>query len=410
MSVCRHQATSVIVNGLRRRGSCAGCPSPRLLGSGPFLPRATAFTLPEVIGSLMILSVVMVAIGSTIVMASRALPGREVGHGTTIKQAKVVQQIVEDLSSATRFLGHGETMVRFMVDDRDGNGTQDTLSYQWSGTQGTPLTLQFNNAAALELFDGVRYFNLEYLVEPRRRPARVLMVCDGPDGVSSDDTKRIERLKSLGVTVARIEDSASQDAYDAAVAVHDVVYVPSHIQSRQLRDKLHHCPIGVVSEHRQQIANLGIATNFCRVASNDQIAMVSTAHSITGGLPSGNIPLSTDAPLARIHGTVAPGAQILVRSSTGNHPALVVVEKGAMLVDGGEALGRRVQLPWGTGPEFNFEELTVAAMELAIRAIDWAAGNQVVAVVGINLHGSGETTPMMETKVAIMNRPTVAGP
>jgi len=90
------------------------------------------FTLVEVVTSMVVLSVVMVTIGSTIVLASRAIPKRHMQNGTPSRQVKVLQQIAEDISTATWFLDRTAVSVRFLVPDC-GDGGLEEIAYQWGG-------------------------------------------------------------------------------------------------------------------------------------------------------------------------------------------------------------------------------------------------------------------------------------
>lgn len=367
------------------------------------------FTLIEVVASMLILSVVMVAIGSTIVLASRAIPSGDLQQGKAIQQAKVLQRIAEDLSAATRFINHTMASVTFLVADRDDDGDPEQLTYSWSTIAGKPLCLKIGNASAAVLLSDVQHFHLDYIIEPRLRPARVLVVCASPGGASPADRRRIDRVASFGNRIMLIEDEAAPGAYDAVAADVDVALIPLHVPVMSVSTKLKNVAIGVVSEAGALASGYGFSTDVSDIVYDDQINIVDATHEVTCKWAIGDLPIATHPVLSRLRGTLAPGATVLARTRNGAKPILIAIEKGTLLADGSTAAGRRMQLPWSTD-RCDAEALTIEGMTLAERAIDWAAGNDVMAAVSIAVRSGDDTTPLMKTQSVVMNRPTVVVP
>lgn len=378
-------------------------PTPR------FRRRSVGFTLIEVVASMLILSVVMVAIGSTIVLASRVIPSGDLQQGKGIHQAKVLQRIAEDLSAATRFIDRTMASVTFLVADRNDDGNPEQLTYSWSTIAGEPLRLKIGNASAAVLLSDVQKFHLDYIIEPRLRPARVLVVCASPGGTSSADRRRIDRVASFGNRITLIEAEAAPGAYAAVAADVDVALIPLHVPMVSVSTKLKNVPIGVVSEAGALASGYGFSTDASETVYDDQIHIVDATHEVTRQWAIGELPISTQPVLSRLRGTLAPGATVLARTRNGAKPVLIAIEKGTLLADGETAAGRRMQLPWSAG-RCDAEALTIEGMTLAERAIDWAASNDVMVAVGIALRSGDGTTPLIKTQSVVVNRPPVVAP
>ena len=121
------------------------------------------FTLVEMVMSLTILSVLLLACGSIVGMATRATGDTATRNVTQLKAADAVGQITDDLNVALNFTQRTSTAVTFTVPDRLSVGTPQVVSYQWSGTPGDPLTRQFNGGTAATVLSGVQSLNLSFV-------------------------------------------------------------------------------------------------------------------------------------------------------------------------------------------------------------------------------------------------------
>lgn len=115
------------------------------MSSRPFnspCPRR-GFTLLEMVVSMAILMVLLVAMGSVLVFSTRVTSGQ--GATDQINQlaaADAADQISDDLGMAMNFSERTSTSLTFTVPDRVSNGTPNQIRYAWTGS-GQPLTRQF---------------------------------------------------------------------------------------------------------------------------------------------------------------------------------------------------------------------------------------------------------------------------
>ncbi len=117
------------------------------------------FSLLELVTSLTIISVLLVAMGSAIVIAARGLPDPTSPLAEKVDAAEVVRQFAGEVAYATAILKMSPTELEFIVDR---NGTPITISYSWSGTPGDPLVRRYDAGTLVNVIDSVRQFNLDY--------------------------------------------------------------------------------------------------------------------------------------------------------------------------------------------------------------------------------------------------------
>ena len=103
-----------------------------------------AFTLIESVISLSIATVLLTGIGSSILLASRALPGADNLLAENMRTTAIAQNITTDLSTAIAFTTGTASLLEFTVADRDNDGLVETIRYGWSGTPGAPLIYRYN--------------------------------------------------------------------------------------------------------------------------------------------------------------------------------------------------------------------------------------------------------------------------
>lgn len=124
-----------------------------------------AMTLVELVVSLTIVSVLMGATGSIIVLAARAIPD---GQSPTDKQVSLgvaLDRMTEELGYATGVTALTSWTVEFTTADRTGDGLDETIRYEWSGTAGDPLTRSVNGAPPVTVAENVLSFALSWNAE-----------------------------------------------------------------------------------------------------------------------------------------------------------------------------------------------------------------------------------------------------
>lgn len=120
------------------------------------------FTLVEMAVSIAIASILFVAIGSAIVLASRAIPDAESPAFRTVRASAAVDRIAAELQTALYLMEHTPNAVAFTVADRNNDGRPERIRYAWSGQPGDPLTRQYNGGTAGAVVDHVESFNALY--------------------------------------------------------------------------------------------------------------------------------------------------------------------------------------------------------------------------------------------------------
>jgi prepilin-type N-terminal cleavage/methylation domain-containing protein len=180
----------------------------------PPVRRRAAFTMVELTVSLAILSIVVLACGSVIVLAARALNNSTAGSGARATAARAaMDQISADLKAATGFSERTASAVTFTVPDRTGDGQPETIRYAWSGAAGASivvgattytvapytLTRQFNGGAPVSVADNVQNFGFNYLlrtVGPQPPPPAVE---SSSQSLSSHDGGTGSNIRSFAV-------------------------------------------------------------------------------------------------------------------------------------------------------------------------------------------------------------------
>ena len=373
------------------------------------LPLGAGFTLMEVVISMAVTSILFVAIGSAIVVASSAIPDKSDARAQQLAVWETVQTMAEEIETAVNFTARTASALEFSVADRSGDGVDETIRYEWSGAAGQPLTRRYNNGAAVTVVDNVQVFELAYSTRPFERTPRLMLVVPDASNLSAQDAAKRATIASWGYQVTPITASASQASFDAAVTSVDVAYISEETFSTDLNTKLTGKSIGVLNEEGSLYDEFAIsaAGSFYQ---DHAIDITDNTHDITSGFPTGHLTICTSVQqLTVTGGTVAGGAQTLAERVASSSRVFVIVEAGGALTGGATAAGRRVMMPWG-GSEFDFNSLNTNALRLMKNSIDWAAGSSVLTRVRITLGTSTDGSGSAETEVDVLNRPGVAGP
>jgi hypothetical protein len=124
-------------------------------------PSRRGFTIAEMGVSLLVISVLLVGMGGAVSIASRALPTPSSPVATDIALSSILDRVGGELRYAKTVEANGSTYVQFTVADRDGDGVDDRIRYDWAGT-GQPLMRTYNGGAAVAVSDALRNFSLSY--------------------------------------------------------------------------------------------------------------------------------------------------------------------------------------------------------------------------------------------------------
>lgn len=124
--------------------------------------RQRAYTMLEAVISLTISGILLTGLGSTILMASRALPDSSNALRASVAAARVANDMTTELLTAINVTELTPTAVTLTVADRTGDSVDESIRYAWSGTAGAPLTRRYNAGASVAVLDGVNQFALDY--------------------------------------------------------------------------------------------------------------------------------------------------------------------------------------------------------------------------------------------------------
>ena len=122
--------------------------------------KVRGLTLVEMLVSLSVLSIIVVACGSTMRLMTRNLAARDNNPTTQAAAARAaVDQITDDLNLALSIPEMTPSALTITVPDRNGDGQPETIRYAWSGVAGAPLTVQYNGGTPVSLAENVQALN-----------------------------------------------------------------------------------------------------------------------------------------------------------------------------------------------------------------------------------------------------------
>ncbi len=123
------------------------------------------FTLLEVSLSLVIVSVIMIAIGSSILLASKAIPSSDSPPQCTNRAASEAEYMSSELKYALTVTQRTANSITFTVPDRSGDGLAEEIRYAWSGTPGDSILRWYNGGDAAAVLEDVHSFEMLYDIE-----------------------------------------------------------------------------------------------------------------------------------------------------------------------------------------------------------------------------------------------------
>ena len=112
-----------------------------------------------------IMAMVMAALSSSVVLATKALPDPNSPTEKIVLSADALLRLTDELSQANSISALSSIDVRFNVADRDADGIDETINYAWSGTTGDELTRTLNDGGAISSISDVESFKLSPIFE-----------------------------------------------------------------------------------------------------------------------------------------------------------------------------------------------------------------------------------------------------
>ncbi len=101
--------------------------------------RAHAFTLVELVTSMTIASILMMAMTSALVVASHALPTDSDPARAKSRGGEALRLVADEIAAAKDITRATSSDIVFTLDDRDGDGAAEVVRYHWDGNAGDPL-------------------------------------------------------------------------------------------------------------------------------------------------------------------------------------------------------------------------------------------------------------------------------
>lgn len=117
-------------------------------------------TLIELVMSLAILTVLLAAMTSAILLTARALPATDAPAIVLSVAQSVLDRLASELEHALYIIESTPTSIAFTVPDRDGDGRPERIRYSWSAIAGQPLERHYNDSSAQLLLDRTDLFAL----------------------------------------------------------------------------------------------------------------------------------------------------------------------------------------------------------------------------------------------------------
>jgi hypothetical protein len=211
---------------------------------------------------------------------------------------------------------------------------------------------------------------------------KLLYVVTDASILTSQESQRKALMEGWGCTVTLIDDGDTQANFDLKAAANDVAYVSQEAVATTLGSKLNNTPIGVVNENKDMVDDFGFAT-LSGMGGGDPTLNIDPDHYITSAFGTGTVApyvLDVSEWYQIVNVPVATGVDPVgtwAEAPWTGRPALMALSQGAQLLGGGNAAGRRVQIPWGSGQgctPVDINKLSGEALGLVRRSIEWAGG------------------------------------
>ncbi|MCG8509109.1 MAG: prepilin-type N-terminal cleavage/methylation domain-containing protein [Rhodospirillales bacterium] len=175
----------------------------------------SAFTLVEVLTSITLAAVLMLALTSSMMIASRAIPDADDGQVNTALAVAVLEELLSDASCATHVLSASDTSITLLLPDRNNDGHHEIIRYSWAGSAGDPVTRQVNAGANATLLETVTNltFTLEASQTQRMLPGAYVEGAERKlSEFWSDDTSLDLRLGANAPVAQLLKPQTSGDA------------------------------------------------------------------------------------------------------------------------------------------------------------------------------------------------------
>ncbi|MFA9477362.1 type II secretion system protein J [Phycisphaerales bacterium AB-hyl4] len=355
--------------------------------------RSAGFSLVELSVAIALSAVVMLALGSAMVLASRALPNADSPALASHDVGRALEQLSTDLQHALYVSERSPHAITFTVADRTGDGSPQRMRYAWSGEPGEPLTWQLDDHDPVDLLPSIDTFELSYEQQGYTRTHAghavegiQTLVSSHPRPSSSSDreTSSITSSSWLGQIIRPDIPTADPDnvlywqpTYAAYVASRPLLLPPSH-WVRLVVPELDHRPSETVLAHYTQSAGLLGTSLSWRDAPFSDAPMLMPGQPVNLIIRSSNAG-GTSAFVEYDINALPTGGRL--RTTNGQH-AWESVENNRALIHALYAI------PYTVGPSQSLTRHHLTRVHVSVRA-------------------TGEQHPRFNTAVHLPNRPGV---
>ena len=158
-------------------------------------------TLVELVVALAVTAVLVTAIASAIVLAAKAIPAGDDAIVLRIATGQVVEDMAGELQTAVSVASGTSTAVEFNVPDRDGDGDEETIRYEWSGQAGAPLRRTYNGGTTTDVVDAVQEFQLTYMTKAEPQQTELTSVAVMVNASTRSETRVRTRALTLNYPI-----------------------------------------------------------------------------------------------------------------------------------------------------------------------------------------------------------------
>jgi len=121
-------------------------------------------TLVELVAALIASALLLAGLGSVMLIA-RQIAYTPSAATHRLEAAKLISELDDELRLATFVTQRSTNLLEFVVADRNGDGTEERIRYEWSGTPGDPLVRSYNGGDPIVVLESVQDFQLEYVTQ-----------------------------------------------------------------------------------------------------------------------------------------------------------------------------------------------------------------------------------------------------
>lgn len=124
-------------------------------------------SLIEIAIALPTIGILTVGMCSAVLLSVRAVPQEGSMITASVEAARLIEQFERDVRCATQVVRSDIHEFQFIVPDRTGDGTPETIRYWWSGKAGSPIYRQINKSDAESVLQQAESFHLHYGIADR---------------------------------------------------------------------------------------------------------------------------------------------------------------------------------------------------------------------------------------------------